>query len=164
MLLPTDSYPLRRGLRPSRAGTSQQKNQQQWKRRRHRHPHFAAAEQATQTAPEIEMSNVVEQGVGNRSYQQREQQAERLSADDDDRHRTPRTGPSAATQGKRNHARHQRGRGHQNRTQTVVATLHNSVQPVCASRPQFLDVIDLQNRILLHDSEENQNSQRCIDH
>ena len=163
MLLPTDSYALRSALRQNRAGTSQQKNQQQWKRR-HRHLHFAVAEQATQTAPEIEMSNVVKQRVGNRSYQQREQQAERLSADDDDRHRTPRTGPSAATQGKRNHARHQRGRGHQNRTQTVLATLHNGVEPVCAFRPQFLDVIDLQNRILLHDSEENQNSQRCIDH
>ena len=121
-------------------------------------------EECADSRPQPEMAQVVEQGVRHRRHQQRQQQAQRLPADHDDGHRPPRDGSRPAAHRHRRHARDQRRGSHQNGTQPVLASLVDRLHSRHAVlEAQRLDVVDLQNRVLLHDAEQHQNAQRGVD-
>ena len=63
----------------------------------------------------------------------------------------------------RNHARDERERRHQNRPQPIAARLKNRRISFHASLPQLVGVVDLQNRVLLHDAEQHQQPERRED-
>ena len=109
------------------------------------------------------MRDVIKERIRHRCHQQRQHQTQSLAADHGNRHRSSGTRACTRAQRQRNHARHKRRRSHQNRTQPIFAAFENRIQTRHAFGPQLLDVIDLQNRIFLHDSEEHQDAKTRID-
>ena len=59
----------------------------------------------------------------------------------------------------RQHAADQRQRGHQDRPQAVAVGLDDRLVARHALRPQVVHVVDLQDRVLLHDAEQHEQSQ-----
>ena len=94
---------------------------------------------------------------------QREQQRQRLAAEDDEADRAVRARADAARDDERNHPGHERERRHQDRPQPVAAGLDDRVVRVEAGLLQLVRVIDLQNRVLLDDAEQHQQAERRED-
>ena len=110
------------------------------------------------------IAQVFEQRVEDRHGQQRQQQAERLPADHQHADGAVGGGAGAARNHQRNHAGHQRDGGHQNGPQAVAIGLDDGVVAVHTGFAQTVGVIDLQNRVLLDDAEQQQQARgrrRC---
>jgi hypothetical protein len=62
----------------------------------------------------------------------------------------------ARAEHQRQHARNERQRRHQNRTQAVAIALNNGIVAIHAFFAQFVGVVNLQDRVLLHHAKEHQ--------
>jgi hypothetical protein len=101
---------------------------------------------------------VVEERVGDGGGEQGEQQGERLAADDDEAGGAvlPRAGAAGDDQG--DHAGDEGERGHEDGAQPVAVGLEDGLEPRHAAGAQLQRVVDLQDRVLLHDAEEHEHA------
>ena len=67
--------------------------------------------------------------------------------------------PTPLRDHQRDHAGDERQRRHQNRPQPIAAGLHDGVVRVQPGLAQLVGVIDLQDRVLLHDAEQHQQAE-----
>ncbi len=109
------------------------------------------------------MLQVVEERIRDWRHDQRQQQRKRLSAEDDEADGVIGGRADTFRHDERNHSRHERERRHQNRPQAIAAGLNDCLMGRQAALLQLIGVIDLQNRVLLHDAEEHQQAKRRED-
>ena len=109
---------------------------------------------------QIRFPNVFKERIKNGHRQQGEQQTHALPADhqNSDRAIGRRAGPAADDQ--RDHTGDQRHRGHQDRPQAVAVGANDGVIAAHSLRMKMAGVVDLQDRVLLNDTEQKQNAER----
>ena len=104
--------------------------------RRTQEPRRCGARRPARAATEDpHLRRIVEQRVGHRRHEQRQQQRERLAAEDDEADRAVGAGADAARDDERDHAGDEREGGHQNRPQPIAAGLDDGVVRVHAGLP-----------------------------
>src|SRR5262249_40192202 len=106
---------------------------------------------------------IVENRVADGGHQQRQQQAKRLATDDHDSRGPTLLGAWPRAEGERNHARHQRERGHEDRSQAVPVGLKDGGMTVQAAGAQIVHVVDLQDRVFLYHTEQDEDAQGGIE-
>ena len=106
---------------------------------------------------------IVQECVGHRRNQQGQQQTKQLPSNDDHRRSPALLGPGTRAERQRNHPGHQRESRHQNRTQSIAVCLEHSRQPLHTLSAEGVHVIDLQDRVLLHHTEQYEHSERRIE-
>ena len=113
-------------------------------------------------SPEHE-GQVVEQRIDDRRGEQREQERERLAADDDDGDHPALLGTRAGADGQREHAGHEGERRHEDRPKPVAVSLEDRRGPVHPARPQVVHVVDLEDGVFLDHAEQDQDPERRIE-
>ena len=103
----------------------------------------------------------VELHVGHRHEQQRQEQAQRLAADDGHGNCGAAGAADAEAQRGRDQAGDDRGGRHQDRPQPRAAGFDDGLADRQPARPQHVGVVDLQDRVLLHDPEQQQHAERA---
>ena len=104
-------------------------------------------------------SQVFPQRIEDRDSQQCESKTEQLSSGHHHADGAVCGGACAPRKQQRNHAAYQRQGCHQNRPQAIPVRLNDGLIAAHAGRAQPVRVVDLQNCILLHNAEQQQQSQ-----
>ena len=119
----------------------------------HRETAAQILEAREHAANERVFGDIFENRVEDRHGEQRQHQAEQLSAGH--HHADGAVGGRSGAGGnhQRNHARDQRDGGHQDGTQAVAIGLHDRVVAVETRGAETVHVVDLQDRVFLHDAE-----------
>ena len=118
---------------------------------------------ARHTSPGRGLRGIFEERIEHRHGEQRQEQAHRLTAGDQNADRSVglRARPAADTE--RQHAGNQRQRRHQDRAQPIPVGLDDRFVALHAFGAQADRVIDLQDGVLLHDAEEQEHAERRVD-
>jgi hypothetical protein len=106
-------------------------------------------------------SSAVELDVGGGHQQQRQEQAERLRADDRDGDGRALGAANADAERGGEQPEDDRECRHQNRAEPRAARVHDRLVARHSTRAQDVGVVDLENRVLFHDAEQEQNPERA---
>jgi hypothetical protein len=123
----------------------------------------SGAARGLQTAPLQPPTQFVEQRIHHRGDEQRQEQTQALSTNHDDRHGSAFFRAGTGAQRERRHSGHQGERGHEDGAKAIAICLENRGKPFHALASEVVHMIDLENGVFLHHTEQDEQAEGGIE-